>query len=192
MRRAGFGGEAMNTSAKLAIVAAGLCIAAVALVAGLNTSRNGNATLASVRPPPASLTPAERAERTQAMEAFRKEKVASHDRALTLLADAVAYSRSDFCDKGRRGLRNSIELYGHIRFTDIDLAVTQDFMSDEDIAQLWDGPRDVNAIGQANFRLQHGFVMKEDFADWRADYLKIFSFPDNATPACPGPIARDR
>jgi hypothetical protein len=189
---AGLSHEPMNTNAKLAVVAVGLCIAAVALVVGLRTPRNGEATLAHVRPPPASLTPAERTERTKVMQAFRNEKGASHDRALKLLADAVAYSNGPFCDKGRRVLRNSMELYGQIRFTDIDFAVTQDFMSDEDIADLWDGPRDVNAIGQANFRLQHGFVLKEDFADWRADYLKIFAFPDEVTPACPGPLPRDR
>jgi hypothetical protein len=181
----------VNTNAKLGIVAIGLCVAAVALVLGLRNPRDGDAVL-PVRPPPADLTPAERAERAKQIEDFRRDKVASHDRALKLLADAVDYSSPDFCANGRRGLRNSMDLYAHIRFTDIDLAVSQDFMSDEDIAKLWGGPRDVNAISQANFRLQHGYVLRDDFGDWRAAYLKVFSFPDEVTPACPGPIPKDR
>jgi hypothetical protein len=180
----------MNTNAKLAVISVGLALSAVVLVVSLRAHRDGDASLASVRPSQTLQTPAEVSERHKAIVGFRKAMIEAHDRTLKDLIDALDYSGRNFCAKGRRSLQYSMEIYAHTRFTFNDLAVTQDFMSDEAIAEVWNGPSDVTAVNHANFRLRHGFVMREDFPDWRATYMKIFSFPEDVAAACPGPIPR--
>jgi hypothetical protein len=185
--------EVMNTNAKLSVVAGGLCLAAIGLVVGLRTRGGEEANhLAPVRPPPVAATPAEREEHAKAMDQFRRKAEDDHDRMLKMLLDDLDRPSGDFCEKSRQGLRAAMDLYAFNRFTDIDIGVTQDLMSDEGLSEVWDGPRDRNAVGQVNFRLSHGFLLKQDVANWRVDYMKIFSFPDNVTPACSGPIPQDK
>lgn len=179
----------METNAKLAVVAAGLAIAAIALVWAVRRPAP------ALTPPPLVVvqeprTPAEILARSNAMESFHKAMVSAHDHTLKDLLDAEDYSGDDFCGRARRSLRNSIDYYAHTRFTDFDLALSQALMSEAEMAKLWGTPSDVKAIRQANGRLQHGYLLKGDFDDWRAVYMKLYSFPEDATPVCPGPIVR--
>jgi hypothetical protein len=180
----------MDTRDKLIIVGFGLAAAAIGLVwAARQPSQVAEEPAQIVVEAPAPKTPAEMLERQKAVASFAKEKVASHDRALKMLLDSEDYSGPDFCGRPRRSLRNSIEFYANIRFTDFDLALTQDLMSKEQMTGIWSTQADVRAIRQANGRFQQGYVLKSDFRDGRADYLKVFSVPDDATPACPTPLS---
>jgi hypothetical protein len=180
----------MDTRDKLIIVGFGLAAAAIGLVwAARQPAQVVEEPAQIIVEAPAPKTPAEMLERQKAVASFAREKVGSHDRALKMLLDSEDYTGPDFCGRPRRSLRNSIEFYANIRFTDFDLALTQDLMSKEQMTGIWNTQADVRAIRQANGRFQQGYVLKSDFRDGRADYLKVFSVPDDATPACPTPLS---
>ena len=184
----------MDQATKLTIVACGLALAALALVVGVHRGPPIDPVRAFIEGDPDAdpdFTPRLRTvEEQKEADSFRRAMTKSHAMFLAELLKAEGYWGADYCGPSRRELRGALARYAEVRATDFHLAISQQFMTREEMTRLWGSPDDQLALHQANDRLHAGIVTKGDFFEPDARYLKIYVFPDDVKPACAEPMTK--
>ena len=184
----------MDQATKLTIVACGLALAALALVVGVRrpADRSGpGSSSRATRTPTRTSRPTEDRRGTEgSTNSFRRAMTKSHAMFLAEMLKAEDYWGADYCGPSRWELRGALARYAEVRATDFHLAISQQFMTREEMTRLWGSPDDELALHQANDRLHAGIVTKSDFFEPDARYLKIYVFPDDVKPACAEPMTK--
>jgi hypothetical protein len=130
-------------------------------------------------------TPALRSvEDQKVLDAFRASKQQDHAYAARELLAAENYWGPDYCGKNRDELRDALIHYAKTRSEDLHAALSGKLMTRSEMTELWGSADDKLALHQANDRLHTGVLIRSDFPQPDALYLKIYTFAPDVKPSC--------
>jgi hypothetical protein len=120
----------------------------------------------------------------KALDAFRAFKQQGHASVTRALLAAENYWGPDYCGQNREDLRNALTRYAKTRSEDFHAAIAGKMMTRSEMNQLWGSADDKLALHQANDRLHTGVLIRSDFPEPDALYLRIYTFSPDVKSAC--------